>query len=216
MRYRPIEERFAEKYEVDSKTGCWNWTGATIAGGYGHLGRYRAEPILAHRFSYEHHKGPVPGGHIVRHTCHNSKCVNPDHLVAGTHADNMADMARAGRRIGRNTGFSFPQHVLARMKKLLAEGKTQVEVASKLKLNRSTVQRAIYRGEVHAQTSTQTKQRRVYLTAKQRAQVVLMLERRVPVMTIAARFGVDRRTIRKLRPDHLPHSPRGRPKGTSK
>lgn len=215
MRYRPIEDRFADKYVIDPNTGCWNWTGATVSGGYGHLGRYRAEPVLAHRFSYEHHKGPVPDGHIVRHTCHNAKCVNPDHLVVGTHADNMADMARAGRRVGRNAGFAFPRTTLDRIRTLLSEGKTQIEVANEVGVHRSTIQRAISRGEVTSDAPVNQKQRRVYMTPEQQAEAVELLKRGVPVMSIAKRFGVDRRTIRNLRPDHLPQSPRGRPKGKS-
>ncbi len=36
-------------------------------------------------------------GWFVRHTCDNPPCINPLHLVRGTHAENMADMKAKGR-----------------------------------------------------------------------------------------------------------------------
>lgn len=30
-------------------------------------------------------------GHVVRHLCHNKRCLHPGHLAEGTYADNRAD-----------------------------------------------------------------------------------------------------------------------------
>jgi HNH endonuclease len=49
------------------------------------------------RLFFERFKGEIPDGKIVRHTCDNRMCINPDHLILGTHADNMRDMAERGR-----------------------------------------------------------------------------------------------------------------------
>lgn len=37
------------------------------------------------------------GDMVVRHTCDNTRCINPDHLVGGTRGDNNRDRAERGR-----------------------------------------------------------------------------------------------------------------------
>ena len=93
---RPVEERFWEK--VQKTDGCWLWTGATIAAGYGELavGQPR-KPLRAHRLSWEMHHGPIPEGLLVLHHCDVRNCVRPEHLFLGTHQDNMADAYAKGR-----------------------------------------------------------------------------------------------------------------------
>jgi len=48
-------------------------------------GRY----IDAHRLSYRLHKGEIPQGLELDHLCKAKSCVNPDHLEAVTHKENM-------------------------------------------------------------------------------------------------------------------------------
>ena len=55
--------------------------------------------ILEHRLVYEQNKGPIPAGMVVRHMCHNSRCINPDHLEIGTQGNNLKDMIDAGRSL---------------------------------------------------------------------------------------------------------------------
>jgi hypothetical protein len=57
--------------------------------------------VLVHRLSFIVFNGPLLPGQVVRHTCDNPPCVNPKHLIAGTHADNMADMVKRGRARNR-------------------------------------------------------------------------------------------------------------------
>lgn len=93
------EEKFLSMHEVCPETGCWNWVKGTDTCGYGIFYPYgaAAPKIRAHRYSYMIHKGPIPEGLYVCHTCDNPGCVNPDHLWLGTHTENMRDKERKGR-----------------------------------------------------------------------------------------------------------------------
>jgi hypothetical protein len=81
----------AKPEKIESE--CWEWAGTRFSYGYGRVGQSGA-----HRIMWASSNGrPVPEGMCVRHTCDNPPCVNPAHLVLGTHAENMADKVRRGR-----------------------------------------------------------------------------------------------------------------------
>lgn len=92
----PPFERLLSGYEEDVKTGCWVWKGHTYSNGYGVL-KVFGKDVSAHRYSYELHKGSIPPGMDILHSCDNRKCINPEHLRAGTHQENMEEAARRGR-----------------------------------------------------------------------------------------------------------------------
>lgn len=96
----PVEERFWRW--VDKSGSCWTWTGGQkTAKGYGRIGAGgRGAPyILAHRLSYEIHKGPIPEGMVVMHSCDNPSCVNPAHLRVGTASENIKEAYDKRRKV---------------------------------------------------------------------------------------------------------------------
>ncbi|MEU1778107.1 HNH endonuclease signature motif containing protein [Streptomyces abikoensis] len=94
---------FAKVVKTDT---CWLWTAHRGPTGYGRFKLPgRDSPVVqAHRWSYEHHLGPVPDGQVVMHTCDVRNCVNPAHLRIGTQGENLKDMRDKGRHVGNPQG----------------------------------------------------------------------------------------------------------------
>lgn len=82
---------------VAKGTGCWEWQGARVGRGYGHL-RFGQKYTYAHRVAWELTNGRIPSGLVVCHRCDNPPCCRPEHLFIGTQAENLQDMAAKRRR----------------------------------------------------------------------------------------------------------------------
>lgn len=85
-------------------SGCLEWQGYIRPAGYGQIGVSQAV-LDVHRVSYALEHGDIPKGMFVLHHCDNRPCFHPDHLYAGTSADNMRDMWERGRG-NRNRGMA--------------------------------------------------------------------------------------------------------------
>lgn len=88
------DERFDSYVIHEPNTGCHLWTGATTHHGYGAFGigstKNGSERIVgAHRYAYERIKGPILDHLEIDHLCSTPPCVNPAHLEAVTHKENL-------------------------------------------------------------------------------------------------------------------------------
>jgi len=138
----PIDIRFKRLWRRVGE--CWLWQGAKSRGGYGRIIRGRTV-LLAHRVSWELHRGSIPDGLCVLHDCptgDNPACVNPAHLWLGTKKDNSDDMIAKGRQVilrGEQTGRSIltPRRVRA-IRAAAARGMSEREICARFGISKGT------------------------------------------------------------------------------
>ncbi len=90
-----LEPRFLKNVSVKGPNDCWEWKP--------YKGRYPSyycskikRNINAHRYVCELYHGDMTNK-VARHTCDNTKCVNPKHIVPGSQRDNVMDAIERGR-----------------------------------------------------------------------------------------------------------------------
>lgn len=101
------QERFAAKVR-SQPNGCIEWVGGKTSGGYGVFsdttGHASHRKVMAHRWSYETARGPIPHGYDIDHLCRNRACVNPNHLEPVTRQENI----RRATRLKQNCPAGHP------------------------------------------------------------------------------------------------------------
>lgn len=86
------EIRFWSKVEMTD--GCWEWTDAPTAAGYGRFFD-GTKKVLAHRYSWQIHGGESIAGKELDHSCLNTMCVRPEHLRVATRKENNENRSGA-------------------------------------------------------------------------------------------------------------------------
>lgn len=87
---------------IRKTTTCWIWVGGRTHGSrstdkYGSM-RLNGTPYKAHRVAWAIAHGTMPVDLEIDHKCHNTLCVNPEHLQAITHKGNMQNLSTYNTR----------------------------------------------------------------------------------------------------------------------
>lgn len=141
------EEEVARFWGLVTKgAGCWVWQRNPDSVGYGYLWlRFAGRQMRTHRISWliEHGELPPRGIYILHH-CDNRLCVRPDHLFAGTHLDNIADMLekRRGSTPPFHVGGSHPcakltESDVTKIRSSLSRGESQRSLARRFGVSES-------------------------------------------------------------------------------
>lgn len=81
-----LDDRFWSK--VEKTETCWLWIACLNRDGYGLFG-FERKVWRAHRLVYTKLVSPIPSGLEIDHLCRARACVNPAHLEAVKHHENV-------------------------------------------------------------------------------------------------------------------------------
>jgi hypothetical protein len=137
-------DRLFDRAMVNEETGCWEFSGTLVNGGYGQIS-HKNKGLLAHRVAYELVVAYIPDGMLVLHSCDNPPCVNPQHLFLGTHQDNSDDCVAKGR-IAHNVGSlagaaKLTEEDVLKIKERLSARMTQRRIAEEFGVAPSAITR---------------------------------------------------------------------------
>lgn len=120
---------------------CWIWQAGRTKDGYGNVAVNGHYHVRAHRAAWFYTYGRYPAD-ILRHTCDTPLCVNPKHLLEGSHADNVRDKVRRNRQM---KGEHVPNAVLRSrdipvIRQLLADkSMSQTDIAKQFGVSRRNI-----------------------------------------------------------------------------
>jgi DNA-binding XRE family transcriptional regulator len=206
---------------------CIEWTGSFSNDGYGQT-EYKGKNWRIHRLAYIEAYGEIPEGKIICHHCDNRRCINPDHLYAGTQKTNAEDRVKRGRsniKTGEEAGAAKLTEAQAiEIIRRRKSGEKEKDIAKDYNISHWTVG-DIYRGkkcwrdidrdsiqpykEVRKDKAGRICNMTTKLTEDQVKEIKrLILSKKYSQNAIARRFNVSKKTIANIRTEkqwsHIP------------
>lgn len=135
---------------VSKRENCWLWLGyCSEEGGHGRFS-VNNKMVLAHRYSWELHNGPIVNKLWVLHNCvpgpDNPACVNPSHLYLGNRANNVKDAInkRQHLRGSRNPNSRLTDQDAILIKERHLKGQSQRSLAGEFGVSVSTIFQVVH------------------------------------------------------------------------
>lgn len=134
---------YLDKFLSNTKPAgeCLEWTRCFNSDGYPRAAYKGSSNGKVHRIVYQlTNPDEDIDGKVIRHTCDNPKCINPNHLESGTPADNMRDRDTRGRHA--LAAFNAKQIIAIRT--MYATGLyTHAEIGNLFNVNYRTIQQVV-------------------------------------------------------------------------
>lgn len=151
-KYVEYNEEYIRSRMTIVDNGCWIWNGHLDRDGYGQANSRLGTLSKAHRLAFHIFKGSITCD-VVRHTCDNPPCCNPDHLIQGSFRDNLNDAVERGRidlkakSDHANTYTRIPQATVDKVLELAKKGELRRIIAQQFGISRQTVDNIINRNK---------------------------------------------------------------------
>lgn len=134
-----------------STESCTLWTGK-LASGYGTF-QFLKKSWAAHRASFFVSYGHLPKDLYICHRCNNKRCINPNHLYAGTPKENTQDLINSPDyyKISEKSKVTKEENKKKReqnVKNGNLEFYTIIEFSNLLQVHPNTVRRALKTGRI--------------------------------------------------------------------
>lgn len=145
--------RFWSNVQQASLDACWLWTGKSMQGKYGKFyAKVNGKPkyFSSSRAAFILHNGlplDLDPKVLVRHSCDNPPCCNPNHLLLGTPKQNSEDMVTRNRNHKGSThrNSKLNEEQVFEIRRLHSQKTSQAELSRLFGVDSQTIFNIVHR-----------------------------------------------------------------------